>query len=236
MHKTFNVLIAGLIILIIGGGVYAKVNLDFNGDMQYRIRYHWVTQRDTAGTKISTAPDLTNRYAWNLKCKATVNENLLFGIRLSNPSGYATDNIADNIEWVTKGNYNLLTIPELYFKWSVGTFALSAGIIRVTPNSVLNLIAYEHNNYLGAGISPWSVLLNSSQKGLEFAFGLVDNETMSLGMNLVAAMADDAAGTDTADAFIHDQIRLILSFPATLLDKKLSLLPVMHVKFNNFRT
>lgn len=236
MHKTFNLLIAGLIVLIIGGEVFAKVNIDFNGDAQYRLRYHYVKLTNSAGKDSSAAPDFLNTYAWNLKWKATVNENLLLGIRLSNPSGYATDRIPDNMEWVTKGNTNILSIPELYFKWSIGTFSLSAGIIPVKLNSVLNLIAYEHKNYIGAGISPWSVLMNNSQKGLSIDLKLVDNETFSLGANLIAAIAKDAAGTDTANAMIHDQIRLILSFPATLLEKKLSLLPVMHVRFNNFRT
>lgn len=236
MYKTFNLITAGLIIIIVGGEIFAKADIDFNGDLQYRIRYHYVKLKSSEGEDSSAAPDFLNTYGWNLKWKINVNENLLFGLRLSNPSGYATDKIPDNMEWVTKGNYNLLSIPELYFKWSVGVFSLSGGIIQVKPNAVLNLIAYEQKNYLGAGISPWSVLMNNSQKGLSIDLKLAENETFSFGTNLIAAIAKDAAGTDTANAMIHDQIRLILSFPTTMFENKVSLLPVMHVRFNAFRT
>lgn len=236
MYKTFNLIIAGLVMFIVGGEIFAKADIDFNGDLQYRFRYHYVKLKSSEGEDSSAAPDFLNRYAWNLKWKINVNENLLFGIRLSNPSGYATDNIPDNMEWVTKGNYNLLAIPELFFKWTVEVFSLSAGIIQVKPNAVLNLIAYENNNYLGAGISPWSVLMNNSQKGLSIDLKLAENETFSFGTNLIAAIAKDAGGTDTANAMIHDQIRLILSFPTTMFENKVSLLPVMHVRFNAFRT
>lgn len=225
--------------------VFAKADITFNGDLQYRIRYHYVMLKDTAGDASSATPDLTNRYAWNLKCKINVNENLLFGIRLSNPSGYATDNIADNISWVTKGYYNVLSIPELYFKWNVGIFSLTGGIIPVKPNTVLDLVAYEMREldedevtpgYYEVGENTWTIRTNNSQKGLDFGFKMFSNENVSFGMNLIGAMADDAKGTDTADVLKHDQVRLILSFPTSISENLVSLLPAMHVRFNTFRT
>lgn len=238
MHKTITL---STVLFILAGSfladVCAKADIDFNGDVQYRLRYHYAVIKKMDGKDSSATPDFSNRYAWNLKLKVTANENLLFGVRLSNPSGYAaTDNIADNITWVTKGNYNLLSIPELYFKWTAGILSLSAGIIPVSPNTVFNLIAYESNGYGGVGITSWAVLMNNSQKGLDVGLDIYNTEAFSIGMDLVAAMADDAKGTDKADAFLLDQLRFVLSIPTSMAAKKVSLLPVMHVRTNLYRS
>lgn len=238
MHKGKTPRVSVILLFVFSCIYYAlgEADITFNGDLQYRIRYHYAMLKDSDGKDSSASPDLTNRYAWNLKWKIQVNENLLFGIRLSNPQGYATDNIGDNLSTVSQGNYNLLSIPELYFKWSVANFSLAAGIIPIMPNSVLNLVAYELNGYTGAGITTWNVLMNNSQKGLDLGVTFLDDENLSLGMNLVAAVADDAPGTDKYDVLKYDQIRLLLSFPTTISNNMVSVLPAMHVRFNAFRS
>jgi len=235
MNK-FSSLISALFLLTFLSDIFAKPEVNFTGDAQYRIRYHWVFLKSSAGKDSSAAPDLSNRYAWNLLWKINLNENMLFGIRLSNPTGYSTDNIKDNITAVSQSNYNLISIPEMYFKWSISKFNLSAGIIPVLPNTVLNLAVYETAKYARIGTDSWDLLMNNSQKGLDIGIDFIKNENASFGMNVIASIADDAAGTDTANALIHDQIRLIVSFPTKLANSKVSLLPVMHTRFNAYRS
>ncbi len=224
------------VIFILCMDVFPKADITYSGDLQYRIRYHWMMLKSETGQDSSATPDLTNRYAWNLKLKISVNENLLFGIRLSNPSGYGTDNIVDNITWASKGNYNLLSIPELYFKWKVGMFSFSAGFIPVLSNTTLSLAAMEANGYDKIGGNTWKVFMNNSQKGMDFNLALLNKESYSLGMDLVAAIGKDAKGTDTADVFKLDQLRFILTFPTSLMEKKLTLLPAMHLRTNVYRS
>ncbi len=243
MHKK-GLIIALLLLSSSFTYVFAKADITLSGDLQYRIRYHYDMYKNTEGKDSSAAPNLTNRYAWNLKWKIAVNENLLFGIRLSNPSGYETDSITDNITWMENGNYNLLTVPEMYFKWTVGIFSLSAGIIPVKANTVLNLVAYElqeigdtlHTGYKNVGDNTWSVKTNNSQKGLALGFDLISKEDLSLGMDLVAAMAYNAEGSDKYNVFKYDQVRLILSFPTSLSNGMITLLPLLHARFNAFRS
>ncbi len=238
MSKLQIPLLAALLFVVSAhvSTVFAKADITFNGDIQYRIRYHYVMLKDSAGEDSSAAPDLLNTYGWNLKWKITVNENLMFGIRLSNPAGYATDRIGENLNKVSSSNYNILSIPELYFKWSVGFFSLSAGIIPAKPNSVLNLVAYETNGYKGVGTTTWSVLMNNSQKGLDLGLQFINNETLRLGMDVMASIADDAPGSDKYNTLKYDQIRLLVSFPTSIGNDFISLLPAMHVRFNAYRS
>ncbi len=237
---------ACVIVGIVCVNTWAKAEIKFNGDAQFRLRFHYRVTTDAKGEDSSAAPDYSNRYAWNLKWKVKVNENLGFGIRLSNPAGYATNNIKDNLTGTLKGNYTLVTLPELYFKWSLGLFSLSAGVIPVKGNTVLNLVAYETNErdtvpgsmlgYKNAGASPWKVVTNNSQKGLDFGFLFVDKKEFSFGMNVVTALAEDAKLTDKYDAFKMDQFRFIVSFPMAMMEKKLYALPVMHARLNAYRS
>ncbi len=247
MPKIKTPLIAVTLLFVFAtiSDIIAKADITFNGDLQYRFRYHYVMLKDFAGEDSSAAPDLLNTYAWNLKWKIAVNKNLMFGIRLSNPAGYATDRIAENLEKTfglkndkdtTNYNYNILSIPELYFKWSVGLLSLSAGIIPVKPNSALNLAVYEFNGYKGAGITNWAVRMNNSQKGLDLGLQFLDNESVTFGMGLVAAIADDAPGSDKYNTLKYDQVRLLVTFPTTISNNMISLLPAMHVRLNAFRS
>ena len=102
MKRLFGGALLALFVL----GVQAQIN--FSGDVQYRFRYEWNVLHAISD---STRGDYTNRYAWNLK-GTYIKDNLLFDIRLSNPMGSATDNIADNLSYVTQGNYNLVSVPN----------------------------------------------------------------------------------------------------------------------------
>lgn len=233
MAKTNIFSIAQLLILLfVASSVFAKADISFNGDVQYRLRYHYDMRSNIKGEDSSAAPDFSNRYAWNMKLKINVNKNLFFGVRLSNPKGYATELVTGNSE----NNYKPVAIPELYFNWKISLLSFSAGIIPVKSNTVLNLVAYEPKGYKDAGVSSWAVKLNNSQTGMNLNLKLLSKDDISLGMNIMATVASDAAGTDKANALVHDQIRLIISIPTKLASKKVSLLPVMHARFNAFRS
>jgi hypothetical protein len=78
--------------------------------------------------------------------------------------------------------------------------------------------------------------MNYSQKGLIFNLEFLTTDALSVGMGVMASFAKDAGATDTANALVHDQIRLLLSFPTSLSNNMISVLPAMHVRFNAFRS
>ena len=66
---------ASMILLLVFSCIYcafSEADITFNGDVQYRIRYHYAMLKDSEGKDSSAAPDLTNRYGWNLKWKIQV--------------------------------------------------------------------------------------------------------------------------------------------------------------------
>ncbi len=231
-------LFGGALLALFVSGVQAQIN--FSGDVQYRFRYEWNALHAIPD---STRGDYTNRYAWNLKGTYT-KDNLLFGIRLSNPMGSATDNIADNLSYVTQGNYNLVSVPEFYFKWTVEKFALSAGIIPVEENTVLDLVMYENVGYaefknttnpadnLHAGSDPWSDLMNSSQKGVALSYGIKQSGDFGLSVGLLSAMAKDTMSYiyKPGTKFNNDQVRFMLTLPMTYKGSFITAMPVFHVR------
>ena len=122
-----------------------KPQVTFSGDAQFRLRYHATAKKDSDGEKIDpTLGDYTNQYAWNFKTRAVVNENMMVGFRLSNPTGYASDKISDNLTNVLSGGHRILSVPEAFFKWNAGgVFYIAGGIIPVLNNVTLTLVAKE---------------------------------------------------------------------------------------------
>lgn len=214
----------------------------FSGDAQFRLRYHATVKKDSDGEKIDpTLGDYTNQYAWNFITRAKVNENMMLGFRLSNPTGYASDKISDNITDVFNDGFRFLAIPEAFFKWNAGgVFHIAGGIIPVLNNVTLTLVAFEtavdkNDNptpYAKAGKSPWKVMTNNSQTGIDLGFTFVNDGNTSLGFGMVSAIATD----DPKGASINDQLRFIFTVPLSVLEKKLSFLPVMHMRTNVFES
>lgn len=223
-----------------------KPKLSFSGDLQYRLRYDYIKKENNDGEKESTTGDYSNLYAWNFRAKAVINENLLFGMRLSNPSGGGPDKILDNLNKMyykdyDEYNFRILSIPEMYLKWNVSVVSLSFGIIPVPANTVLNLAYTEPDNYMTkgcceAGITTWKVYMNNSQTGLDLGFSFVDDKATSIGLGVVSAVASNSGPDSPAYALKNDQLRFIFSLPVSLLEKKLSFLPVMHIRTNVYRS
>ena len=223
-----------------------KPKLLFGGDLQYRLRYDYIKKKGNDGEKTGTTGDYSNLYAWNFRAKATVNENLLFGLRLSNPSGGGPDKILDNLSqmyYKTTDNYNfrILSIPEMYFTWNVSIVSLSFGIIPVSGNTVLDLVYTERDNYKSgncceAGITTWKVYMNNSQTGFDLGFSFINDEATSVGLSMVSAVATNGGPDSPAYALKNDQLRFIFSLPVSVLEKKLSFLPVMHMRTNVYRS
>lgn len=240
MNRFFAVALLGLC----AASTQAEIN--FSGDIQYRFRYEWNVLHSIPD---STKADYTNRYMWNFKASVT-KENLFFCIRLSNPNGAATENISDNLSYVTQGNYNLISIPEMYLKWTVAKFALSAGIIPVEENTVLNLVmyegikyaAYKNNNSPGdnarAGCDPWIVLMNNSQKGVSLNYGIRQTKDFSLKVGLLSSMAKDTAPYlyKPGEKFNNDQVRFMLTLPMAYKEGYISVMPIFHVRTNIFQS
>jgi hypothetical protein len=218
----------------------ALAQFNFSGDVQYGFRYEWNALHAMPD---STRGDYTNRYAWDLKGSMT-KDNLFFGVRLSNPMGSGTENIADNLSSVSQGNFNPVSIPELYFKWTLSRFALSAGIIPVEGNTVLDLVMYEGVKYftykintnpgdnLHAGDSPWSDQMNNSQKGVALNYDLRRSDGFSLKIGVLSALAKDTFSYiyKPGTRFNNDQVRFMLTLPMAYKGSFITVMPIFHVR------
>jgi hypothetical protein len=225
--------------------LHAETMLTFSGDVQYRIRYDiW---NETEGDIETDEQDYSYRYWWNLFAKAVVNENLMFGIRLSNPLGYYTDAVtgndiaanrfgmaaidADTLR-VDRLGLHLASVPEFYFQWSpVEAYYLMAGIIPVPGNTVLDLVAWERGGYKNAGLFPWVVAFNKSQIGAQTGVALTAAEDISVGINFMTTIIEETPKRDEAeDVFSADQHRFIVTAPVALEALKLTIEPTLHFR------
>jgi hypothetical protein len=236
-RKSMKCKMRVLCLLAFTAGISASPEFKVSGDLQYRLRFEQNTIHEVAywgAVADSLKRDYSNRYAWNLKATVNAAENLVFGIRLSNPLGPSTDNIVDNLKSGSNGGYNLLTVPEFYFKWSYSLVSLGAGIIPVRENTVLNLAVYENKGYKGAGADPWSNQMNNSQKGIFLEARWYERAGSSFGLNLVWASAADSGASlvEPAEQMRRDQFRIMASAPFSQKELKLSVMPIFHVRTN----
>lgn len=245
MNNLFTTLLSALIITgLFTGNSYGqeKPKISFGGDLHYRLRYDYIKKNDSKGEEAGKTADYSNLYAWNFCAKTVINENLLFGMRLSNPSGAGPDKILDNITqmyYKNTGDYNfrILSIPEMYLRWKSGIVSLSFGIIPVLNNTTLTLVYSESHNYLTkgfceCGLTSWKVWMNNSQTGLDLGLSFVKNDATSVGFSAVSAIATNGGPDSPAYALKNDQLRFIFSIPVSVLEKKLFFLPVMHLRTN----
>ncbi len=216
----------------------SKSKIVLSGDVQYRFRYAYESAKDSLGNDMPAVGDYTNRYGWNFRVKAHVSGNVLLGMRLSNPKGYASDNIKGNVDKVSKEPQRLLSIPEMYFKWHVGPLSLAGGIIPVPGNTVLGLAAFEDKAYKNA-VTAWKNYTNLSQTGLDLGLAFISNETVSFSLEFLFVTArDNVDSTEItpSDALKNDQFRFLLSLPTSFLEEKLSFTPRLHMRTNMSRS
>jgi hypothetical protein len=219
--------------------------VSIKGDVQFRLEYDYAIKKSSTGADSLKAGDYTNKYAWNLFIKANPFENVMIGLRLSNPMGYNLDNISDNINWVSAGNTAPLTIPEAYLKWTVGMFWLSGGIIPVIGNTVLDLVQFEHKNYVMPeglcypGFWPWAVGMNNSMKGLNVGLNMYTTPEFSIAAEAIATIDEDAPGIKNnwyvMKEFRRQKLGFTVSIPMSVMEKKFTAMPVIHVRTNMFR-
>ena len=215
-----------------------KTKISFSGDVQYRIRGDIVMDRDSNGVSLPTQADHQHRYAWNFMANAAISENLFIRMRLSNPSGYITDDIIDNLKTtkeLLESPKQFLAVPEMYFSWNAGMANLAAGVIPVISNTVLSLAGYEENGFMHATGS-WKDKMNNSQTGINLGFNMIDREEITFAFNTIYAIAKGVGETDAMDALKKEQLRFIFSSPLCILENKLSFAPVMHLRTNMYRS
>ncbi len=235
--KSNTVIFSLLLLLGIGATSFAEVKFKFNGDLFYILRYdHFKKVTDTT----TKSGNLSHNYIWNLKAKATVNENLSMGVRLSNPAGYGSNQITDN--WTTFGKSTgtnssfILAVPELYFNWNVGPFALMAGNIPVKGNVPLDLAAWEPTGYVNLCKCGWIAVMNNSLTGLDATMNFIKKESFEFSLKAIWARANEGGTSDPKDLYKTDQNRLIVSTPLTIAKNTLSLIPLLHLRTNVARS
>lgn len=239
-------LVMAVVLLSVMGGLAttsAEVTFKFSGDVLYRWSLDWNHYRNVDGDDSLRTGDFQNRYWWNLRMSATVNENLSINARLSNPSGYFTDRVGSNLNLALTGtSYNFVAIPELYFKWNWTVLTLMGGFIPVAGpgpnmyNSVLDLVAFETGKYVNAGIMPWFVATNGSQAGVDLAVQFVKMENFTAGIDVMGTIAADSGASETVDQIRKDQYRVVVGLPMSILKGKIGVQPNLHVRTNVARS
>ena len=212
--------------------------MSFSGDVQYRMRADVIMDRDQNGVSLPTQADHQHRYAWNFMTNAAISENVFIRMRLSNPSGYITDDIIDNLKTtkeLLESPKQFLAVPEMYFHWNAGIVNLAAGVIPVLSNTVLSLAGYEEKGFMHATGS-WKDKMNNSQTGINLGFDIIDRKSISFAFNTIYAIAKGIGETDAMDALKKEQLRLIFSSPICVMEKKISFAPVMHLRTNMYRS
>jgi hypothetical protein len=258
--------VAAAVLAMVAGvavtSVPAEASFKFSGDVLYRWQFDYHKYTTVAAGKDSlTTGDFSNKYWWNLRMAIEANENLSFNIRLSNPKGYQTDLVNNLFRAGNYTIYNVVSIPEFYFKWKYSIVGLSGGIIPVgappTTNSVLDLVAAETKEvavydtvkkvwkdtvasagYVNAGIMPWYVATNASQMGLDLNLGIYKSDAFCIGFDLLGTVASDrpAVLNDASNAIKVDQYRFLVQVPMAVGGNKLTVTPTVHVRTNIFRS
>jgi len=161
-------------------------------------------------------------YNWNTSLGVDFSDNFSVDFRLSNQSGYE----CDYLTFESGSAKGLLPyLPNAYFTWKAGeVFSLSGGLLEVTDNTVLNLVAgAETSEGLYSFYSNWATLYNNSQGGLKFGFDFSEN----FSLNLTAALVSE---TNTLlDNDIHNEFRFILDANIAL-GENVTLSPVVATR------
>jgi len=174
-----------------------ELNNDWENETIIKIGGSEITQKNEDKTKAFFL-----LYNWNTSLGLDFNDNFSLDFRLSNKSGYECDNLA----FENGSARGLLPyLPNAYFTWRAGdVFSLSGGLLEVTDNTVLNLVAgAETREGLYSFYSNWATLYNNSQGGLKFGFDLSEN----FSLNLTTALVNTH---NTLENKTHNEFRFIL--------------------------
>ncbi len=190
----------------------AAPEFKFNGDVQYRLRGEWKMDLDSAGDYYgdSKAGEYSNKYLWNLKMAAKVNDNLTMKFRLSNPKGSGLETVKPG-ELPDAGH--LLSVPQAEIQYKSGVFSMSAGIIEVKGSTVLNLATSAEDGGYAGGMNisdSWGTWTNNSLAGLKFGF----DAGKMVDVNVTYALAKYAKATDEVPSYTN--FRLIADAPVKL--------------------
>lgn len=223
-----------VLLLLVTAMVSQAVELKWNGDVEYRLRYTQSKSIDDKGEKGDPLGNFTHQWRGNLKLKATANENLSFGVRVSNEIGYYTETVTDNVTTVNKDNAIKLSFAELYAKWHVGILDFSVGVIPVKASTLLDFVVYENVGYKGALAAGWIDYYNNSQRGMSGYFQFVDKSSFNMGLNTVWAVGIDGGSTKPEHMFKSDQYRFIFEVPMKINEGMFSLKPAAYLRTNMF--
>ncbi|MCL1945620.1 MAG: hypothetical protein FWF51_00505 [Chitinivibrionia bacterium] len=168
----------------------------------------------------SKAKAFNTQYGWNAAFGVDFNDAFSVDFRLSNPSGYGLDML--NFKNGSGIWESLPMLPNAYFTWKPGMFSLKGGLLEVSGNTTLDLVAgAESEEGLWTYYWGWDAQYNASQGGLQLGFELSEG----LALNLTAAMVSPTNELDAKT--IYNEFRFILDADIALGDM-ISLKPVFQ--------
>lgn len=161
-------------------------------------------------------------YGWNVLFGLDFGDNFSVDFRLSNQSGYGLDLL--NFENGSSVLDHIPVLPNAYFTWRQGIFSLKGGLLEVSGNTALDLVAGVES---GAGLWTyywgWDCEYNASQGGIKLGFDLSE----SFALNLTAALVSPTNTLD--DDPIYNEFRCILDADIALGDI-ITLTPVFQAR------
>lgn len=218
MKAVTKVLSAALLAAAVSVSTATELNLKWSGAAQYRGRLDMDFNKGEDGKKEDAVINRSNKYAWKLGVKASVNENLGLAFQLENGAGYImTNTVSNNGAFYKDDATNLVRIARAYMSVKKGGFHFNGGIIPVNGNTALD-VAYRIDA-VGVDMAPemsdWAVFMANRQTGAEVGFKLGENA----GINLVAATlsTDGKMVADQADSLkVKDDMRFYVNAPIKL--------------------
>ncbi len=206
--------------------------LKFGGDIQYRLRGEVNYSVDSVGNyyENSKYSEFSNKYAWNFKIAAKLNDNLSVKFRFSNPRGPGLETVNLNGKFGDLDNRQIVTIPQAEIQYSYGLFAFSAGIIEVKSNTVLSLVRSAEDGGYRKNINisnSWKTWANSSQTGLKMSF--TPNNFFDI--NIVSAVAEYRKTGKEAETAHYVDLRTIVDIPFSFGEKgQFKVIPTVAIR------
>jgi len=227
-----------LLAILVTATVFAQEGkgpkIRFSGDVNLNLileaenEWHQITDFNDMGMQFTLTVDdkrsaFNVPFGWNVLFGLDFGESVSLDFRLSNPAGYALDQLnftngsgmhdqydIDLYNGTAAAKAYFPALPNAYFTWKPGSvFSLKGGLLEVEGNTTLDLVAgVETESGLWTSHDSWADSYNNSQGGIKFGFELGDN--VEIGLTTALVSPTNVLDEETPNSQIHNEFRFII--------------------------
>jgi hypothetical protein len=203
------------------------------GRAHYRFREQINTRSDTAvlGANRKTIADYTNRLAWQLGLKATVNEQVSMQFQIGNDWG-SPENVTYALNNGIRSRfttYQNLYIHLAYARWDPGYLFVEAGVVPLVSHGTLDLLesSLSRGRYYETVFDGWSQY-NNSMIGFKLGAPIVKGD-VKVSAELFQTVIDPRGQVMPADGKLYEEVTanpasvlMVLTVPIDMGDLKIT--------------